>query len=157
MYAVTEGFFEVFGLPMTLGPGFTPDQIVENGPPTAIISHRIWRDEFGSDPAIVGKPIRFAEVATSIGAVAHRDFDTPHNADFWFYIRADPQGVNHSFEGYLRLKRGTNIELARSQASCGITPADLAIDSSGPFSRTSSLGATRPVVTRPSVSVVRSA
>src|SRR5687768_11795425 len=68
VYAVTEGFFEVFGLPMTLGPGFTPDQIVENGPPTAIISHRVWRDEFGSDPGIVGKPIRFAEVSTTIGA-----------------------------------------------------------------------------------------
>ena len=115
VYAVTEGFFEVFGLPMTLGSGFTPDQIVDNGPPTAIISHRVWRDEFGSDPAIVGKPIKFAEVATTIAAVAHKDFDTPHNADFWFYIRADPHGVNHSMEGYLRLERGTNLEVARGQ------------------------------------------
>jgi len=115
VYAVTGGFFEVFGLPMTLGPGFTPDQLVENGPPTAIISHRVWRDEFGSDPAIVGKPIRFAEITTTIGAVAHKDFDTPHNADFWFYIPMDPKGIQHSLEGYLRLKRGTNIDVARSQ------------------------------------------
>jgi putative ABC transport system permease protein len=115
VYAVTEGFFDVFGLPMAVGHGFTPDQIVENGPPLAIISHRVWRDQFGSDPAIVGKPIRFAEITTTIAAVAHQDFDTPHNADFWFYIRADPQGVQHSFEGYMRLKPGTNIERARSE------------------------------------------
>ena len=115
VYAVTEGFFELFGLPMTIGPGFTPEQLVENGPPVAVISHRIWRDQFGSDPAIVGKPIRFAEITTTVAAVAHEEFDTPHNADFWFYIRADPQGVNHGFEGYVRLKPGTDIELARSQ------------------------------------------
>lgn len=115
VYAVTEGFFEVFGLPMSLGPGFTPEQIVENAPPTVVISHRIWRDEFGSDPAIVGKPLRFAEISTTVAAVAHPDFDTPHNADFWFYIRADPQGVNHSFEGFMRLKPGGGIERARSE------------------------------------------
>lgn len=115
VYAVTEGFFEVFGLPMTLGPGFAPDRIVENAPPPVVISHRVWRDEFGSDPAIVGKPLRFAEIATSVAAVAHRDFDTPHNADFWFYIRADPQGVNHSMEGFMRLEPGTSLEQARSE------------------------------------------
>ena len=115
VYAVTEGFFELFGLPISLGPGFTAEQIVENGPPAVVISHRIWRDVFGSDPAIVGKPIRFAEITTTVAAVAHRDFDTPHNADFWFNIRADPQGVNHSFEGFMRLKPGTDIERARSE------------------------------------------
>ncbi len=99
---------------MTVGT-VTPEQIVTNGPPTVVISHRIWRDQFGSDPAIVGKPIRFAEIATTIAAVAHPDFDTPHNADFWFQIRADPQGVNHSLEGYMRLKPGTNVERARSE------------------------------------------
>jgi putative ABC transport system permease protein len=114
VYAVTEGFFDVFGLPMTVGT-VTAEQIVTNGPPTVVISHRVWRDQFGSDPAIVGKPIRFAEISTTIAAVAHQDFDTPHNADFWFQIRANPQDVNHSLEGYMRLKPGTNVERARSE------------------------------------------
>jgi putative ABC transport system permease protein len=113
VYAVTEGFFELFGLPMTLGS--TPEQVPENAPPAVVISRRVWRDQFGSDPEIVGKPIRFAEITTTVAAVAHEDFDTPHNADFWFTIRADPQGVSHGFEGYLRLKPGTDVELARSQ------------------------------------------
>ena len=38
--------------------------------------------------AIVGKPIRFAEVATTIAGVAPRDFDTPHDGDFWFSQRS---------------------------------------------------------------------
>ena len=114
VYAVTEGFFDVFGLPMTVGT-VAPDQIVTNGPPTVVISHRAWRDHFGSDPAVVGKPIRFAEIGTTVAAVAHRDFDTPHNADFWFQIRADPQGINHNLEGFMRLKPGTTVERARSE------------------------------------------
>jgi putative ABC transport system permease protein len=114
VYAVTEGFFDVFGLPMTIGT-VAPDQIVTNGPPTVVISHRVWRDHFGSDPAVVGKPIRFAEIGTTVAAVAHKDFDTPHNADFWFRIRADPQGINHNLEGFMRLEPGTTVERARSE------------------------------------------
>src|SRR5262245_41450096 len=85
VYAISEGFFDLFGLPMTLG-AVTREQIVTNGPPTVVVSYRIWRDLYSSDPAIVGKPIKFAEASTTIAAVAPRDFDTPHGADFWFNI-----------------------------------------------------------------------
>ena len=112
--AVSEGFFELFGLPMTMG-GFTKEQLTSNGPPLVVISNRIWRELYNSDPAIVGKPIRFAEIATTITGVAHRDFDTPHGVDFWFQQRLDPKGVNHSFEAFMRLKPGTTIERARSE------------------------------------------
>jgi predicted permease len=112
-YAVSEGFFELFGLPMTLG-GF-PKQTSRNAPPTAVISYRMWHDLFGGDPAVVGKPIRFAEIATSVAGVAPREFDTPHDAHFWFQIPQDPQGVGHNLEGFMRLKPGTTIERARSE------------------------------------------
>ena len=70
---------------------------------------------FGGDPAVVGKPIRFAEITTTVAGVAPRDFDTPPGANFWFQIPLDPQGVNHSFEGFMRVKPGTTIERARSE------------------------------------------
>src|SRR4029453_3446404 len=114
VYAVTEGFFDLFGLPMTLGTA-PALPVNANTPPQVVISQRVWRNEFAADPAIVGKPIRFAEVSTTIGGVAPADFDTPHNADFWFVIQPDPKGVNHSWEGYMRLKPGTTIERARSE------------------------------------------
>ena len=75
VYGVTEGFFELFGLPMTLGgfvhenfvrpappaPGAPP---VQGAPPVVVISHRVWQELYHGDPVIVGKPIRFAEVPT---------------------------------------------------------------------------------------------
>lgn len=120
-YGVSEGFFELFGLQMTHGSGFKPEHYQGNGPPVIIISHRIWRDMFGSDPAIVGKPLRFLEVSTSIVGVAHPDFDTPHDADYWFSQRWDPNGVGHSFEGYLRVKPGATPERLRAEGDQVIT------------------------------------
>jgi putative ABC transport system permease protein len=114
VYAVSEGFFELFGLPMTFG-GFTPEQFAANGPPVVVISHGIWKDLFNSDPGIVGKPIRFAEFSTAIAGVAPPAFDTPHGANFWINQRLNPQDVGHGLDGYMRLKPGTTIDQARSE------------------------------------------
>ena len=115
VYGVSEGFFELFGLPMALGSGFTHEQFVSNGPPVTVISYQVWHDMFGADRGIIGKPIRFAELTTTVVGVAAPDMDTPHGAGFWFNFALDPQGMNHSFEGYMRLRRGENIERTKSQ------------------------------------------
>jgi len=137
IYGVSEGFFEVFGLPMTLG-GFTHEQFVPPpppppaaagaaapgaaapagpppAPPVVVISYRVWQDLYRGDPAIVGKPIRFAEVATTIAGVAPRDFDTPHGGDFWFSQQLDKDDINHFFEGFMRLKPGATLERANAE------------------------------------------
>lgn len=121
LYGVSEGFFEMFGLPMTAGPGFKREHFAGNIPPVVVISHRIWQEKYGGDPAVVGKPIRFAEVTTTIAGVAPRDFDTPHGADYWFSRGADPQDVNHSSEGFLRVKPGATIEQVRAQMAVVMT------------------------------------
>jgi putative ABC transport system permease protein len=120
-YGVTEGFFEMFGLPMTQGSGFKPEHMPNNAPPPVVISHRVWRDHFGSDPAIVGKPIRFAEFPSTILGVAHPDFDTPHGANYWFGLRLNPTGVGHIYEGYMRVKPGTTPERLRAEGDQVIT------------------------------------
>jgi len=136
VYGVSEGFFEVFGLPMTLG-GFKHEdhvppppppqqqqgqgqgQNAQQGPPPAppvvVISHRIWQELYRGDQNIVGKPIRFAEIATTIAGVAPKDFDTPHNGDFWFSQQLDKDDINHFFDGYMRLKPGTTLERANAE------------------------------------------
>jgi putative ABC transport system permease protein len=135
IYGVTEGFFELFALPMTLGgfvhehfvrpapppppatagqaPGNAPP--VPAAPPVVVISYRVWQDLYRGDPAIVGKPIRFAEIATTIAGVAPRDFDTPHGGDFWFSQQLDKDDINHFFDGFMRLKPGVTLERASAE------------------------------------------
>src|SRR5262245_18609839 len=49
-------FFAVIGTQPILGPGF-PAGTFYSRERIAVISHRLWRERFGADPAIVGKPI----------------------------------------------------------------------------------------------------
>ncbi|TAK13693.1 MAG: ABC transporter permease, partial [Acidobacteria bacterium] len=115
VFGVTDGFFETFGLPMTLG-GFTADHFKQtSGFPAIVISRRAWRDLFGSDPAVVGKPAHFAEGTPIVAGVAPEGFDVPHNADFWFAARLNPTDIGHSWEGYIRLKPGTPLARARNE------------------------------------------
>src|SRR3954466_16078050 len=116
VYGVSEGFFELFGLPMTSG-GFThddftpvepppagaPPQQQQQGPlPRAVISQRLWKELYRGDPAVIGKSIRFAEFNTTVAGVAPRDFDVPHGADIWLAIRTPDNDPNHSQEGFMR-------------------------------------------------------
>ena len=126
VYGVSDGFFELFGLPMTMG-GFSRDDFTplpppqpnappQPGPPPAIvISTRMWKQFFNGDPAIVGKPIHFAEFNSTISGVAPRDFDMPHGADIWVAQRTPTNDVNHGNEGFMRLRPGTTIERAKGE------------------------------------------
>ena len=119
--AVGDGFFDLIGLPMAAGRSFIHDEhVVTKGngpPPVAIISHRLWRDLFGRDPAVVGKSIRVLEfgIPLSIVGVAAADLDVPHRTDLWFNLRVDPANQSHSFDGYLRVRPGTTPERLRME------------------------------------------
>jgi predicted permease len=54
---VTRTFFNVLGVDMALGRAFNADEDRPNGTRAAILSDSLWRNRFGSDPNIVGKPI----------------------------------------------------------------------------------------------------
>jgi len=119
-----EGFFDIFGLPMTLGSAFTHEQQTplprgpgqpQGPPPVFVVSHHAWTTFFGSDPQIVGKTIRFAEFGGTVIGVASRDVDLPRGVDFWINGRFDPQDVGHGLDGILRVKPGTTLPRLRSE------------------------------------------
>ena len=125
-YGVTEGFFELFGLPMTMGgfkhddftplPPPAPNAPPQQGPlPTVVISPRLWKQLYNGDPAVVGKPIHFAELNTTISGVAPRDLDIPHGADIFFAQRTPSTDVNHGQEAFFRLRHGATIERAKGE------------------------------------------
>jgi len=126
VYAVTEGFFELFGLPMSMG-GFKHDDFAvlpppppntppQPGPaPAVVISTRLWKQFYNSDPAVIGKPIHFAEFNSTVSGVAPRDLDIPHGADIFFAQRTPSTDVNHGQEAFFRLRPGASIERAKGE------------------------------------------
>ena len=142
VYGVTKGFFELFGLPMALGSGFTPQSFVQNAPPTIVISYETWQTMFAGDSGVVGKVVHLGQFTPSIVAVAARGFDTPHGASFWVNFPLDPNGVNHNFDSFMRLTPGANLDRTRQQMTAVM--ASLAHDF--PLSDTARTYVVRPLV-----------
>ena len=131
VYSVSGGFFELFGLPLALGPGFTRDDhirldlgvIVIDGfafpkpqpPPRIVLSHRIWMERFGGDPAILDKSISLSAGTAVVAGVASADFDVPRGADAWTSMRTSRESVARDFEGFLRATPGTRRERLESE------------------------------------------
>lgn len=135
MSGVTDGFFSVVGLPTVLGRTFTPDEhqpAGNNVPIAVVIADRAWSTLFARDPAIVGKPIRIAEMpAATIVGVAAPELDLPHETDFWFNARLTPQDETHFLAAIVRLKPGATIEQLRAAgevALSGLRPTVRSVD-----------------------------
>jgi predicted permease len=75
----------------------------------------MWKQFYNSDPAVVGKPIHFAEFNSTVAGVAPRDFDIPHGGDIWIAQRTPSTDVNHGQEGFMRLRHGTTVARAKGE------------------------------------------
>jgi predicted permease len=54
----TANFFDVLGVPVALGRGFTAaEAAAERDPRIAVVSDGFWRTRLGADPQIVGRPL----------------------------------------------------------------------------------------------------
>jgi putative ABC transport system permease protein len=100
---VTEGFFEVLGLPLVIGPGFAHEDHAFTGPGAqaiGILSHGTWITMFNRDPAVVGKTLRVVEIPTGIrvAGVAPPEMDLPHGTDVWLAARTNPQDFGHGLD-----------------------------------------------------------
>ncbi len=57
---VTANFFDVLGVPVAMGRGFTAAEAdAARNPNVAVVSHGFWQQRLGSDPAAVGRTLVF--------------------------------------------------------------------------------------------------
>ncbi len=106
-YGVTDQFFDVFGTRMALGRGFEPD----DRPGRIVISYQIWRDVFGADPGIIGKPVAAEGMALEVVGVTPADFEFPQNPGFWYLMRIDASRDNvRVYRGFMRLRPNRSQE-----------------------------------------------
>jgi putative ABC transport system permease protein len=85
--AVSSGFFDVLGAAPMIGRTFRPADNVSGARPTVVLSADVWRQQFSSDPSVVG---RLLTVGTGTKAVAFEvigvmppDFRIPAGAQVW--------------------------------------------------------------------------
>ncbi len=58
---VTADFFNVFGLQPELGRVFLPAEFANSSGDLVVLTHRVWRERFNSDPGILGRDLEIGE------------------------------------------------------------------------------------------------
>ena len=115
-HGVSDGFFELFGLPHTLGRGFIPEHYQANGQPgchhlSSPVARGVQQRPGDRRQASATGP---GNLSPTIVGVAARDLDVPQGNDIWFTMRFDPNSVAHSYDGYMRVRPGTSDEQLRT-------------------------------------------
>jgi putative ABC transport system permease protein len=114
---VSEGFFQLFGVPMAMGRAFTAEDHKSRTVLSVVLSNRAWRTLYAADPMILGRTIQLASGASGlIVGVAPDAFDAPHDTDLWMAGQWQ-ETIGHGFDAYVRLKPGTTPTAV--QASLG--------------------------------------
>jgi predicted permease len=80
---VTTEFFDALAVKPAMGRTFLSDDGQDGGESIVVMSDRLWRGRFGSDPAIVGKPITLNAVRRTVVGVMPAGFDFPARAEAW--------------------------------------------------------------------------
>ena len=114
---VSAHYFEVLGIPMTLGRTFSEEEDRPNGPKAVILSYSLWRNIFGADPNLLGQVIHLkGEPYTVIGILPERAI-TPLSADLYTALQPTPtgEGAGTNYEVIFRLKDGATWQQANGE------------------------------------------
>ena len=79
----TPGLFSTLEVEAVLGHTFLPEEAQPNGPDVVLLGHGLWRQRFGSDPAVVGRSMVLDNVAHTIVGVLPERFDFPARSQLW--------------------------------------------------------------------------
>jgi predicted permease len=113
---VSANLFALLGVSPQLGSGFPKEDALYNRTRQAVISDRFWRQQYGADPAIVGKTIDAQSGgAYTIVGVMPRGFHYPDDVDLWLRLQWDltqHSRAAHFMEGVARLAPGATIDTA---------------------------------------------
>jgi putative ABC transport system permease protein len=120
---VTGNFFDLLGVHMQLGRALTPDETwsASGVAHTVVISDRLWRERFGSDPHVIGRSIRIDGNPVEVVGIAPAGFSFPvEGMDFW-----QPMAWKPEFRGQIFFRRAHLVRaIARLAPGASFEAAD---------------------------------
>jgi predicted permease len=120
---VTCNFFSFLGVTPQLGRSFNADECLDNSAATTLITDKMWRDQFGADPSILGRAVTINDRPVTVIGVLPASFDfatifTPGaSADLFApYALSEQNNLNGNTLAVIgRLKPGVTIAQARGE------------------------------------------
>jgi putative ABC transport system permease protein len=115
---VSAPLFSIFRAEPQLGRTFAPDEDQPGKQHEVVLSHRIWANRFGADPAMIGRSIELdGEAYMVIGVMPPGIFDRDWQ-DLWAPLAFEPKDMTRNYHwmmAWARLKPGVTLEQARQQ------------------------------------------
>ncbi len=95
--SVTPSFFQVLRAAPAMGRPFTEQDAVSGQDRVVILSHGLWKELLGQDPAIVGKDVRLSGNPYRVVGVMPESFAAPGSeARLWLPLVFQPQQMSDS-------------------------------------------------------------
>jgi putative ABC transport system permease protein len=129
MSEVTANTFDLIRLPPVKGRALSPADEQPGAPAVAVISTRIWRARFASDPEVIGRSILVGELPTTVVGVMPEGMHFPSIQDVWIPLAlpasAEPR-KGSTLRVWARLAPG--VTLARANAELETIGAQMAAE-----------------------------
>jgi len=117
--AVSSGFFATLGVPPMMGRIFYPEEDQVGRSHVVVLSHRMWQEHFGSNPALVGHNINLDGQDFLVAGVMPANFQFPDFAQMWTPMAwTDNERAVRGEHHYLviaRLKPGVQLKEAHAE------------------------------------------
>ena len=123
--AVSASLFPLLGVRPLLGRGFNSEEDREGGPRALVLSHALWKSQFGGNPQIVGQVVEYQELQHTIVGVMPEGFYFPDpDARFWVTLQGNDllkrAGIEEPGRGLTFIlvmgRLGPEVGLAAAQA-----------------------------------------
>jgi putative ABC transport system permease protein len=123
---VSANYFELFGIQPMLGRTFLPDDDKLGAPPVLLLSYEYWKNNFGSDPGIVGKTFEMNDKVHTVVGVLPSVPQYPNENDVYMATSACPFRSSkmhledrdmRMMEVFGRLKPGVTVAQAGADVS----------------------------------------
>ena len=119
----SPGFFTMQGIPLSLGRDFSPEEGVLGKNHVLIMSNKLWRERFGSDPKIIGRQVRLNGELHPIVGVLAAGMPDRFESHLFVPLTFRPDQVNHNLHWLAvmgRLKPGITLQQANANMD-GVT------------------------------------
>jgi predicted permease len=113
----TPGFFILQGIPFAMGRDFLAEEGAPGKEHEVIVTNRLWRERFGSDPRILGTQLRLNGEAYTVVGVLKSGMPDRFESPLFLPLAFTPPQLNHNARWLAvmgRLKDGVTLQQANA-------------------------------------------
>ena len=125
---VTSGFFNTLGVKLARGQEFSPSEDRPHGAETVVISDRLWRERFASNPEVLGRALTLDGVDYTIIGIVPPNFRIWSDVDVYTSLAQDEpllysDRTIHSIVSIARMK--PDVSMGQAQGELAVVQANL--------------------------------